>query len=114
MEAESIERVDESFQAWIVAYFELGQAQITEKLRKMIFTGLFEPFFMTQKSGKKHGKWGLKNPLSSASQAVFRGVCMRSKLKLRGEFFRNFSVIRVTKPGKIRFYRFLSNLPFLS
>ena len=64
--------------------------------------------------GQKGLKTGLKTPLSWRNNPHYHAKCKCAKLKLRENFFRNFSVIRVTEPGKIGFYRFLSNQLFLS
>ena len=69
---------------------------------------------LMRKYGQKGLKSGLKNLSELRQKQNCLNYCMRPELKLRGEFFRNFSVIRVTEPGKIGFYRFLSNQLFLS
>ncbi len=112
-------------------------AQITEKLRKKGDGGVWEPLFQRRGRGqrhphvgassggrralalmRKHGQKGLKSGLKNLSELRQKqnclNFCIGHELKLRRNFFRNFSVIRVTEPGKIGFYRLLSNLLFLS
>ena len=69
---------------------------------------------LMDKYGQKGLKTGLKTPLSWRNNPHYHAKCKGAKLKVRGNFFRNFSVIPVTEPGKIGFYRFLSNQLFLS
>ena len=112
-------------------------AQITEKITEKGDGGVWEPLFQRRGRGQRHPhvgasswlrrppalmekygqkglKTGLKTPLSWRNNPHYHAKCKGAKLKLGRNFFRNFSVMRVTEPGKIGFYRFLSNQLFLS
>ena len=87
MGTEGIERVDESFRAGTIAHFELGQARITEKLRKMGFAGLFDHLIPVAKKRQKTRKMGTQKPVELSKSSRFSRVLHEVQAQVEGRIF---------------------------